>query len=360
MEKIENIRLSAALDSLIILDQTKLPGSVEFLEIRTKEELFEAIAKLRVRGAPAIGIAAAYGYYLVSRELCSRDDFFARMDDAERYLASARPTAVNLTWALSRMRQTLRRNALLPHEEIPSALLKEAIAIHEEDSAANRRMAEYGLALIKDGDTVLTHCNAGPLATSGLGTALGPILLAKEKGLEISVFADETRPLLQGARLTAFELMNAGVDVTLICDNMAGQVMREGRISAVFIGCDRAAMNGDCANKIGSGSLAVLAARYGVPFYVFAPLSTVDRSSASGRDITIEERSPEEVTELYFAERMAPAGIKVYNPAFDVVDHELIAGIVTEEGVVTAPFEENLNAAFKRKTLKTEVYNADV
>lgn len=360
MEKIENIKLAASTDHIIILDQTKLPGSVEFIEIRTKEELFEAISKLRVRGAPAIGIAAAYGYYLVSRELCTREDFFARMDDAERYLASARPTAVNLTWALSRMRQTLRRNALLPHEEIPSVLLREAIAIHEEDSAANRRMAEHGITLISDGDAVLTHCNAGPLATSGLGTALGPILLAHENGMEISVFADETRPLLQGARLTAFELMNAGVDVTLICDNMAGQVMKEGRVSAVFIGCDRAAMNGDCANKIGSGSLAVLAAHYGVPFYVFAPLSTVDPNSATGRDITIEERSPDEVTELYFAERMAPEGVKVYNPAFDVVDHSLIAGIVTEEGIITAPFEDNFKAAFKRKKLRTEVYNADV
>ena len=354
MEKIENIRLGDGSDSLIILDQTRLPGEVAYLELRTKEELFEAISKLRVRGAPAIGIAAAYGYYLCARSLCGEEDFFPRMDDAERYLASARPTAVNLSWALARMRQALKRNALLPRGEIPAALLAEARAIHEEDIAANRRMAEYGLGLIKDGDTVLTHCNAGPLATSGCGTALGPILLAHENGMKISVFADETRPLLQGARLTAFELMNAGVDVTLICDNMAGQVMKEGRVNAVFVGCDRAAANGDSANKIGTSSLAVLAHHYGVPFYMFAPLSTVDMNTPTGREIVIEQRDPSEVTELHYRERMAPEGVKVYNPAFDVTDHELIAGIVTEEGVVTEPFGENFKEAFKRKKMRTE------
>ncbi|MBO4847736.1 MAG: S-methyl-5-thioribose-1-phosphate isomerase [Clostridia bacterium] len=354
MEELTNIRLSESGDSLVIIDQTKLPGELEYIELRSREELFEAISRLRVRGAPAIGIAAAYGYCLCAKEDMEEPDFFRRMDDAERYLASSRPTAVNLFWALERMRQTLRKNALLPREEIVERLFAEAKAIHEEDIASNLRISEYGLSLIKDGDCVLTHCNAGPLATSRYGTALGPILLAKERGMDIKVFADETRPLLQGARLTAFELHNAGVDVTLICDNMAGQVMKEGRISAVFIGCDRASRCGDAANKIGSSSLAVLADHYGIPFYMFAPLSTVDMGAASGKDIRIEERDPNEITELYFEKRMAPEGIKVYNPAFDVVDHRLITGIVTEEGIVTAPFEENFNKAFQRKKARTE------
>lgn len=358
MERLENIRLSEGGDSLIILDQTKLPGEVCFTELKSREELVEAIRKLRVRGAPAIGIAAAYGYYLCAREDMDKEDFLSRMDDAERLLASSRPTAVNLFWALSRMRAVLRRSAFRPRGEILQLLLNEAYAIHEEDISANLNISEYGLSLLKDGACVLTHCNAGPLATSRYGTALGPILLAKERGMNISVFADETRPLLQGARLTAFELMNAGVDVTLICDNMAGQVMKEGKIDAVFIGCDRAAANGDAANKIGSSSLAVLAKHYGIPFYMFAPLSTVDMDTPCGDMIRIEQRDPAEVTELYFAERMAPAGVKVYNPAFDVVDHDLITGIVTEEGVITAPFEENFKAAFDKKKQRTVTNNA--
>ena len=350
---LENIRLSENGDSLVIIDQTKLPGSLEYLEISSREALFEAIRSLRVRGAPAIGIAAAYGYYLCALEDADKDDLFPRMDDAERYLASARPTAVNLTWALSRMRQALKRNAFLPRGDLISALRREAISIHEEDAAANLRISEFGLSLLKEGDAVLTHCNAGPLATSRYGTALGPILLAKERGMDIKVFADETRPLLQGARLTAFELMNAGVDVTLICDNMANEVMKEGRIDAVMIGCDRAARNGDAANKIGSSGLAVLAKHYGIPFYMLMPLSTVDMSTPNGGAIRIEERDPDEVTELWYKERMAPEGIKVYNPAFDVVDHELITAIITEAGVIRAPFEENFNRAFEIKSNMT-------
>ena len=350
-----NIRLDG--DTLIILDQTKLPNEEVYIEIAHREQLFEAISKLRVRGAPAIGIAAAYGYYLCARADKDQTDFFRRMDDAERYLASSRPTAVNLFWALSRMRQTLKRNALLPRDELIERLRLEAIAIQEEDIANNLRISEHALPLLKDGMGVLTHCNAGPLATSCYGTALGPILLAHERGMELHVFADETRPLLQGARLTAYELHKAGVDVTLICDSMANQVMREGYISAVFIGCDRAARNGDAANKIGSSGLAVLAKRYGIPFYMFAPLSTVDMETESGKGIRIEQRPPSEVTELYFSRRMAPEGVKVYNPAFDVVEHELITGIVTEEGIITAPFEENFRKAFERQRRK-EVPNA--
>ncbi|MBR3381882.1 MAG: S-methyl-5-thioribose-1-phosphate isomerase [Clostridia bacterium] len=360
MEELINIRLSEAGNSLIILDQTRLPLEEVYIELKSREELFEAITKLRVRGAPAIGIAAAYGYYLCALEDAEKEDFFRRMDDAERYLGSSRPTAVNLFWALSRMRQCLRQNALLPREEVVARLRLEAEAIRREDEEANLRMSEAALPLIGDGMGILTHCNAGPLATSRYGTALGPMLLAHERGMEIHVYADETRPLLQGARLTAFELHRAGVDVTLICDNMANQVMKEGRVQAVFIGCDRAAMNGDSANKIGSSGLAVLAKHYGIPFYMFAPLSTVDPDTATGKDIRIEQRAPEEVTELFFTHRMAPEGVKVYNPAFDVVDHELITGIVTEEGVVYPPFGENFRAAFERKRSRRETKDAEV
>lgn len=358
MKKPDNIRLSEDGRSLIILDQTRLPGETVYLELNSREQLFEAILKLRVRGAPAIGIAAAYGYYLCALENSEREDFFRCMDDAERYLASSRPTAVNLTWALGRMRQTLKRNALLPREELLESLRLEAEAIQAEDIESNIRISENALPLIKDGMGILTHCNAGALATSCYGTALGPMLLAHERGMKIHVYADETRPLLQGARLTAYELTREGIDVTLICDNAANQVMKEGRISAVFVGCDRAARNGDAANKIGTSGLAVLAAYYRIPFYMFAPLSTVDMDTANGSGIKIEERAPEEVTELMFSRRMAPEGVSVYNPAFDVVEHELITGIVTEEGIITAPFEENFTAAFERKKARTEKTDA--
>ncbi len=357
MKRPDNIALSESGDSLVILDQTRLPSETVYLELKSAEELFEAISRLRVRGAPAIGIAAAYGYYLIAKENADAADLFPRMDDAERYLSSARPTAVNLSWALSRMRQTLKANALLPRAELIEKLRLEAIAIQDEDIESNLRISERGLALLSGGMGVLTHCNAGPLATSLYGTALGPILLAKERGIELRVYADETRPLLQGARLTAYELMRAGVDVTLICDSMANEVMKQGLVSAVFIGCDRAARNGDAANKIGSSGLSVLAKHYGIPFYMFAPLSTVDMDTASGADIRIEQRPAEEITELCFRERMAPEGVKVFNPAFDVVDHELITGIVTEEGIVSAPFEENFIRAFEQKKARMEKKN---
>ncbi len=338
---LENIRLSREGGSIIILDQTRLPGEVSYLELKTREELFDAIRLLKVRGAPAIGIAAAYGYYLCAATDKDQPDFFRSMDDAERYLASARPTAVNLTWALARMRGCLKRNALLPREELVAELKREAVAIHEEDIANNLKISEYGLALLHEGDGVLTHCNAGPLATSHYGTALGPMLLAAERGVKIRVFADETRPLMQGARITAFELMQAGVDVTLICDNMAAAVMKSGKVNAVFVGADRVCRNGDAANKIGTLGLAVLAKHYGIPFYMFAPLSTLDMDTPTGSGVRIEQRDPDEVTELYFKQRIAPEDVKVYNPAFDVVDHELITGLVTEAGIITAPFEEN-------------------
>ena len=345
METLENIRLDAEGRALVIIDQTLLPGELKYIELKSREQLFEAISTLKVRGAPAIGIAAAYGYYLCAVSEAESPDFFRDMDDVERYLASARPTAVNLSWALARMRGCLKRNALLPREELLERLKAEAVSIHEEDIANNLKISEFGLSLLNEGDGVLTHCNAGALATSHYGTALGPLLLAAERGFELHVYADETRPLLQGSRLTAFELMRAGADVTLICDNMAASVMKSGKINAVFTGCDRVCRNGDAANKIGTSGLAILAKHYGIPFYMFAPLSTVDLDTANGAGVKIEQRAAGEVTELFFKERMAPEGVKVFNPAFDVVEHELITGIVTEAGIITAPFEENLEKA---------------
>ncbi len=349
MEKLKNIRLSDSGDSIIIIDQTLLPSELRYIELRTREQLFEAIRSLRVRGAPAIGIAAAYGYYLCAREDAHRKDFFDRMEGAVDYLSAARPTAVNLSWALSVMHGALKRNIALPRAELVELLRREALRIHEDDISSNRRIAEYGLTLLRDGSGVITHCNAGPLATSEYGTALGPLLLSVERGMHIRVFADETRPLLQGARLTAYELMRGGVDVTLICDNMASIVMKNGLVNAVFTGCDRIAANGDAANKIGTSGLAVLAHHYGIPFYMLGPLSTVDMNTPSGGGIRIELRSADEVTEMHYAHRMAPEGVKVYNPAFDVTDHSLIAGFVTEAGIITAPFEYNFKKAMERK-----------
>ena len=257
-------------------------------------------------------------------------------------LAAARPTAVNLMWAVERM-----LNCARTAEDILPALERECVAIHEEDIAMCRAIAEHGLALVKDGDGVLTHCNAGPIATSKYGTALGPILLGQEQGVHLKVFADETRPLLQGARLTAYELHRAGVDVTLICDNMASMVMKNGWVQACFVGCDRVAANGDAANKIGTSGVAVLAKHYGVPFYVLGPTSTIDMDCPTGADIPIELRDPEEIRSMWYAEPMTPAGVKCFNPAFDVTDHELITGIVTEKGVCYPPFDVSLKKLFE-------------
>lgn len=308
---------------LFFLDQTVLPNRIEYIHPRTKEDYYYAIKTLQVRGAPAIGIFAGYAMALLD------DDKY----ELKKYLDSARPTAVNLSWATSRM---------IKAYEDGKDLVSEAIAIHNEDIEMCKKISEYGLSLLKDGDGILTHCNAGALATSEYGTGLGPLLLGKEKGYTLHAYTDETRPLLQGARLTSFELEKAGIDVTLICDNMASLVMKQGKIDAVLVGTDRIAANGDIANKIGTSGVAILAKHYNIPFYVLGPYSTIDYNCPTGDDIIIEEREPNEIKEMWYREPMALKEIKCYNPAFDVTDHELITAIITDRGIIRAPFKENL------------------
>lgn len=308
---------------LFFLDQTVLPNRIEYIHPRTKEDYYYAIKTLQVRGAPAIGIFAGYAMALLD------DDKY----ELKKYLDSARPTAVNLSWATSRM---------IKAYEDGKDLVSEAIAIHNEDIEMCKKISEYGLSLLKNGDGILTHCNAGALATSEYGTGLGPLLLGKEKGYTFHAYTDETRPLLQGARLTSFELEKAGIDVTLICDNMASLVMKQGKIDAVLVGTDRIAANGDIANKIGTSGVAILAKHYNIPFYVLGPYSTIDYNCSTGDDIVIEEREPNEIKEMWYKEPVALKETKCYNPAFDVTDHELITAIITDRGIVRAPFKENL------------------
>ena len=308
---------------LFFLDQTALPNRIEYINPKTKEDYFYAIKTLQVRGAPAIGIFAGYAMALLDENKY----------ELKKYLDSARPTAVNLSWATSRM---------LKAYESGKDLIDEAVAIHNEDIEMCKKISEYGLSLLKDGDGILTHCNAGALATSEYGTGLGPLLLGKEKGYTFHAYTDETRPLLQGARLTSFELEKAGVDVTLICDNMASLVMKQGKINAVLVGTDRIAANGDIANKIGTSGVAILAKHYNIPFYILGPYSTIDYNCPTGDDIVIEEREPNEIKEMWYKEPMALKETKCYNPAFDVTDHELITAIITDRGIIRAPFKENL------------------
>lgn len=345
---LENVRLGEGEGSVIILDQTRLPNEEVYLTLTTPEACFEAIHALRVRGAPAIGIFAGYALYVLARgwrEL-SREEFFPRLRELKGYLNSSRPTAVNLSWALERMEGTAL-SAEGPVPAVLEAMGRECRAIHAEDMEMCRRISEYGLSLLRDGDGVLTHCNAGPLATSRYGTAIGPLLLGKERGMEFKVFADETRPLLQGARLTAFELRRAGVDVTLICDNMASIVMSKGWVQACFVGCDRIAANGDFANKIGTSGVAILARHYGIPFYTLGPTSTIDMACPDGDHIEIEERDPAEIREKFYARPMALPEIKCYNPAFDITPHSLLTAIVTEKGICYPPFDVSLKKLFE-------------
>ncbi|KAB3535445.1 S-methyl-5-thioribose-1-phosphate isomerase [Alkaliphilus pronyensis] len=324
---------------LYILNQLKLPVEKEYNVKSTVEDVFYAIKDMELRGAPLIGIAAAYGVYLAAKEIDfnNHQEFMKHIEEKTEYLAQSRPTAVNLFWALDRMKEKAKTLENLSLDDKKKSLLEEAISIHKEDEAINRSIGENFLKLLKDGMTIMTHCNAGSLATSKYGTATSPMYLAKEKGWSFKVFANETRPYLQGARLTAYELHHSGVDVTLICDNMAGSLMAEGKIDAIITGADRVAANGDTANKIGTLQLAVMAKHYGVPFYVAVPTPTIDLSTPTGKEIPIEERGSHEVTN-WFGKATAPEGIKVFNPAFDVTPHQLITAIVTEKGIIYPPY----------------------
>lgn len=341
---LKTVRLRDDLNAVVILDQTRLPAEESYLELSSAEEIWDAIYKLKVRGAPAIGVAAAYGIYVCSRQIqaASFDEFYTEFHRIKEYLAGARPTAVNLVASLERMEKVVLDNVSATVSTLVELLHDEAITIREEDAAACRRIGEYALSLLRPGMGILTHCNAGHLAVSEYGTALAPVYLGEERGYGFKVFADETRPLLQGARLTAYELHRAGVDVTLICDDMASSVMQKGWVQAVVVGCDRVAMNGDVANKIGTSGVAVLARHYGIPFYVLGPTSTIDKQCPDGKSIIIEERAPEEVSEMWYTHRMAPDDIHIYNPAFDVTPHGLITAIITEKGIAYPPFEESL------------------
>lgn len=355
----ETVTLDEENLAVVIIDQTKLPGRTEIISLKTAQEIWDAIYLLQVRGAPAIGVAAAFGIYVLAEKMEAQDyeSFLAEFKKQKEYLDSARPTAVNLSWALNRMEKVVLENREASVAEIKALLKKEAKEIKEEDVWVCKTIGEYGLTLVKPGDGILTHCNAGQLATSKYGTATAPIYLGQEKGYNFHVFADETRPLLQGARLTSYELHSAGVDVTLICDNMSATVMKNGWVNAVFVGCDRVAANGDTANKIGTSVVATVAKRYNVPVYICAPTSTIDLNTKTGADIHIEQRPAEEVTEMWYKERMAPEGVKVFNPAFDVTDHDLIAGIVTEYGIAREPYTESLQEIFKKKKKRTEIKN---
>lgn len=328
---------------LTLLDQTKLPGEVTHITTDDYRVVAKAIKELQVRGAPAIGAAAAFGLVLAAKEIApsAGEDFPGKLAEAAGFLKAQRPTAVNLFWAIDRMLSVAARFHSAPPDVIYAALEAEAVSIAAEDAAVNRRMGAHGAALIKDGATILTHCNAGQLATVDFGTALGVIRAAWQQGKKLHVYADETRPLLQGARLTTWELMQDNIPVTLITDNMAGYVMKEGLIDCVIVGADRIAANGDTANKIGTYSVAVLAKEHNIPFYVAAPLSTFDFALASGEQIPIEERSADEVTHIT-GRRIAPAGVRVFNPAFDVTPHKYIAALITEKGIVYPPYVTNL------------------
>jgi methylthioribose-1-phosphate isomerase len=348
---IDTVALDEDKKALKIIDQTKLPGTVDILYLTKQEDIFEAIYLLRVRGAPAIGVAAAIGVYLAALEIDDDDydGFYAKFKKAKDYLDSSRPTAVNLSWALNRMEMVVVDHQGTPPAKIKELLHAEAVKIRDEDVWVCRSIGENGLTLIQDGDGILTHCNAGQLATVKYGTALAPIHLGRERGMNFKVFCDETRPLLQGIRLSSFEMVSAGVDTTVICDNMASQVMKNGWVKACFVGCDRVAANGDAANKIGTSGVAILAKHYGIPFYVCAPTSTIDMAIKEGKDIVIEERKPGEVTEMWYKEHMAPAGVKVFNPAFDVTEHDLITAVITEYGIAHAPYTETLKKIVEQK-----------
>ena len=342
--RLEVIRLSEDGKSVIILDQTRLPNHEEYLEIGDAEGAWNAIKLLQVRGAPAIGVFAGYAMFMLARKIEEKPfvEFREEFRKLAQYLNSSRPTAVNLSWALKRQVTLVDSFVGNDTAEIVRLVGEEARKIDDENAEMSRKIAEYGVTLVKDGDGILTHCNAGYLACLGYGTATAPIYYGTEQGMKFHVFSDETRPLLQGARLTSYELSRAGIDVTLICDSMASIVMKSGAVDAVFVGCDRIAANGDFANKIGTSGVAILAKHYGIPFYTLGPSSTIDFDTPTGDDIRIEEREPQEIKEMWYREPMAPEEVHSYNPSFDVTDHELVTGIVTENGIAYPPFGESL------------------
>ena len=356
MPMYDTVALDEARRALVIIDQTQLPNREALLYLTELEDMREAICALKVRGAPAIGVAASIAIYLeaskIARTLECRDNgnndmFYAAFLAAKEKLNSARPTAVNLSWALNRMERAALAgiDSSAPLGQILMHLRDECMAIKDEDARICEAIGRHGLELLMPGMGLLTHCNAGRLATSSrYGTATAPIYLGHERGYGFKVFCDETRPLLQGARLTSYELCAAGIDTTLICDNMAAALMRSGRIGAVLVGCDRVAANGDTANKIGTLYTAIAAKHYGIPFYVFAPSPTIDFECDTGQSITIEQRAASEVTETWFSERTAPDSVKVFNPGFDVTSAELITAIITEYGVARPPYRESLKA----------------
>ena len=355
-DQVLTVRLTPDRRALDIIDQTLLPGTIRRISLETKEEIWEAIKKLRVRGAPAIGVSAAYGMAVLSSRIKAQDfeNFYREFISLKDYLASSRPTAVNLFWALNRMDECAKKAGEEGKslDEIRELLYREADAIQAEDVQISRNIGEIGFGLLKDlkkeGEPVgiLTHCNAGTLATAKYGTATAPMYIALEHGwagTDMHVYCDETRPLLQGARLTSFELYSSGITTTVQCDNMASLLMKSGKIDIIFVGCDRVAANGDAANKIGTSGVAILAKHYGIPFYVCAPSSTIDRATPTGEQIPIEMRDPDEVTQMWYKERMAPQGIDVFNPAFDVTDHSLITGMITEKGLCRDPYEKDFD-----------------
>jgi len=317
-----------------MLDQTKLPTEIVYVDCKDYKTVARGIKDLWVRGAPAIGIAAAMGVALAARDIRAKEfeTFYARLEKACDHLAAQRPTAVNLFWAIERMKRLAKKNRGQSISAIKEMLVVESQRILDEDIAVNRAIGEYGAKFIKDGDTILTHCNAGSLATGGYGTATAPMRVAVEQGKKIKVFADETRPVLQGARLTAWELMQDGIDVTLITDNMAGYFMKKGEVDLAIVGTDRTVRNGDVANKIGTYSVSVLCKEHGIPFYVAAPTSTIDLDMPTGEHIPIEQRPAHEVTDVFGKVRIAPDGVKVANPAFDVTPARYITAIITEKG----------------------------
>lgn len=349
MENITNVMAVEYKDGKVyFLDQTLLPNEVILEEMKTVEACWEAIKKLKVRGAPAIGIGAAFSLVVASRNIIAEsfEDFYLSFKKAKEYLSTSRPTAVNLFWALDRIDKKVLESKHQSVNVIKEIILKEALTIQKEDIEVCRKIGEYGQEIIKNGMGILTHCNAGALATSKYGTALAPIYIAQERGIDVKVFADETRPLLQGSRLTAFELFMNHVDVTLITDNMAAVVMQKGWIQACIVGCDRVAANGDAANKIGTYGVALLAKAHNIAFYIACPTSTIDLTIQTGTEIPIEEREQEEIT-CGMGKQTAPKGIKTFNPAFDVTPNHLITGIITEKGILKPPYTQAILNLFK-------------